>query len=140
LLELNILIPVKCGKDWALYKHKCVKYFNQAVKFQEAEEICESNNATLISIHSAEENEFIRSYVQNQPLSSTRVWIGLIKNVSDEFSWVDKSPVVYVNWDLGQPDNFGGSERYAQMLIDINGKWNDMFDYNYPFVCGFNSK
>jgi RAB protein geranylgeranyltransferase component A len=61
------LIAVKCESDWVQYKHKCVKYINQTVKYEEAEKICESNNSTLTSIHSAEEKEFIRSYVKKQP-------------------------------------------------------------------------
>ncbi len=81
------------------YKQRCVKYFNQKVKFLEAKKICESNNATLISIHSTEENEFIRNYVEEQPFSSTRVWIGLKRDSSGshEFVWVDKSPLEYIN-------------------------------------------
>ncbi len=111
-----------------------VKYFYPAVKFLEAENICESNNATLISIHSAEENEFIRNYIVEQPFSLTRVWIGLKTNIynSSEIVWVDKSPVDYVNWNLGEPDNEGGLELCAQMWIYRNGVWNDIPDDN---VC-----
>jgi hypothetical protein len=86
-----ILISVKCGKDWALYKHKCVKYFNQTVNFQEAENICESNKATMVSIHSDKDNEFIKSYVEKHASHSTKVWLGLKRNISDaqEFVWID---------------------------------------------------
>jgi hypothetical protein len=107
-----------------------------------AEKICESNNANLISIHSAEENEFIRSYVKKQPYYSTKVWIGLKRNTSGslEFFRIDKSPVDYVNWGINQPDNNGGLEPYIEMLIDENGMWNDMYHANFAFVCGFNCK
>ncbi len=111
-----------------------IKYFYPAVKFLEAENICESNNATLISIHSAKENEFIRNYIVEQPFSLTRVQIGLKTNIynSSEIVWVDKSPVDYVNWNLGEPDNEGGLELCAQMWIYRNGVWNDIPDDN---VC-----
>jgi uncharacterized protein involved in tolerance to divalent cations len=125
------LIPVECESDWVQYKHKCVKYFNQKVEFEVAEKICESNNANLISIHSAEENEFIRSYVKKHPSYSTK---------SLEFFWIDKSPVDYVNWGINQPDNNGGLEPYIEMLIDENGMWNDVYHANFAFVCGFNCK
>jgi hypothetical protein len=107
--------------------------------FERRKKICESNNSTLISIHSAEENEFIRSYVEKH---STRVWIGLERNISGshEFVWVDKSPVDYVNWSISQPDNFRGVEPYIEMLIDKNGSWNDRGHDNVEFVCGFNCK
>jgi hypothetical protein len=96
----------------------------------------------LISIHSAEENEFIRNYVEEQPSSSIRVWIGLKRNIysSHEFVWVDKSPVDYVNWRINRPDNWRGLENYIEMGIYENGTWNDMYDVDYAFVCGFNCK
>ncbi len=96
----------------------------------------------MISIHSAEENEFIRNYVAEQPFSLTRVWIGLKRNIygSREFVWADKSRVDYVNWNLGEPNNDGGSEPYVEMWIYRNGVWNDLIQDNLAFVCGFNCK
>jgi hypothetical protein len=94
----------------------------------------------LISIHSAEENDFIRNYVEEQPSLSIRVWIGLKRDiyVLHEFVWVDKSPVDYVNWRINQPDNAGGFEPYVELWID--GTWNDFIDDNIAFVCSFNCK
>ncbi len=96
----------------------------------------------MISIHSSEENEFIRNYVEEQPSHSTRVWIGLKRNIYDshEFVWVDGSPVDYVNWNLDEPNNDGGSERFVEMWIYVNGTWNDMENDNLAFICGFNCK
>jgi hypothetical protein len=96
----------------------------------------------LISTHSAEENEFIRNYVEEQPLSLTRVWIGLKRSIyaSHEFAWVDKSAVDYVNWNLGEPNNDGGFEPYVEMWIYRNGTWNDLVEDNLAFVYGFNCK
>jgi hypothetical protein len=96
----------------------------------------------LISIHSAEENEFIRNYVEYQPSSSVVVWLGFERNIfrSNELVWVDKSPVDYVNWNWGEPNNVGGSESYVEMWIYRNGTWNDRGDDNTSFVCSFNCK
>ncbi len=96
----------------------------------------------MISIHSAEENNFIRNYVEKQPSNQTRVWIGLKRNLSGskEFVWVDKSPVDYVNWFKDRPNNFGGFEHYIEMWIDENGEWNDIYANKFAFVCGFNCK
>ncbi len=95
----------------------------------------------MISIHSAEENEFIRNYVKEQPSSSTRVWIGLKRDsASHQFVWVDKSPVNYDNWGINEPNNVGGNEDYTLMMIYKNGTWNDIDDMNIAFVCGFNCK
>jgi len=106
-----------------------------------AEDFCKSNNATLISIHSAEENEFIRQYVEEKPSSSIVIWIGLKRHtyVFNEFVWVDKSPVDYKNWKLGEP-NIGGLRPYTGMWINENGIWIDIPDDNLAFVCSFNCK
>jgi hypothetical protein len=104
----------------------------------------------LISIHSAEENEFIRNYIEEQPSSSTRVWIGLKRSPdSHNFVWVDKSPVDYVNWNINEPDSSDRtvrtdrSDRWFQYCAEmlINGMWDDDADYvNNEFVCGSNCK
>jgi hypothetical protein len=95
----------------------------------------------LISIHSAEENEFIRTYVVKQPSSSTRVWIGLKQRFSQGFRWIDKTPFDYINWSSGEPSNSGAGEPYAEMLIDNYGMWNDQSDCNHcnnAFICQIN--
>ncbi len=132
----------KCDNDWVQYKQRCVKYFKQKVEFQVAAVTCESNNATLISIHSAEENEFIRKYVEKQPSSSIVIWIGLKRNIydSNKLIWVDNSPVDYKNWNLGEPNNIAGLEPYTGMWINEDGRWNDIPDDNLAFVCGLNCK
>jgi len=109
-----------------------------------AEVICESNNAALISIHSTEENEFIRNYVeQSSPSAKIDIWIGLKRDISfsNEFVWVDKSPVDYYNWGFRAGSNI--SKLYTVMQIYKRGLWKDLDhddDNTFPFVCGFNCK
>jgi hypothetical protein len=96
----------------------------------------------LISIHSAEENDFIRNYVEEQPSSTIRVWIGLrrsIYSLNEWFVWVDKSLVDYVNWFSPEPDNKLGLKPYVVMWI-LNGEWTDWNEDKFAFVCGFNCK
>jgi hypothetical protein len=89
----------------------------------------------MVSIHSGEENEFVRSYVQKQAEYSKRVWIGLKRNISQGFKWIDKSAFDYSKWNYNQPDNAVRSELYVEMLINENGVWNDLSDNNLAFIC-----
>ncbi len=91
----------------------------------------------MISIHSAEENEFIRNYVEEQSSSSVYMWIGLKKNTSNsyQFGWVDNSPLDFFNWN-----QLNGYLRHAEMWIYGNGTWNDIDDENSSFTCAFNCK
>jgi hypothetical protein len=93
----------------------------------------------MVSIHSDEENEFIRSYVEKRP-DYTSVWIGLKRNISDpqEFVWVDKSPFDYWKWSINEPNNAGGNEPYVEMRINGHGLWKDSSDNNYTFFCEIN--
>jgi hypothetical protein len=89
----------------------------------------------MVSIHSDEENEFIRSYVKKMPSFPTKVWLGLKKDTNQVFKWIDKSPFDYSKWNYNQPDNSVGSELYVEMSINENGVWNDLSDNNLAFIC-----
>ncbi len=93
----------------------------------------------MISIHSDEEIEFIRSYVKTQFKHSAKVWIGLERNISQGFRWIDKSPFDYSKWKLNEPNNAGGFQPYVEMSINEYGTWNDLSDtyVNNAFICQF---
>jgi len=94
----------------------------------------------MVSIHSDEENEYIRSYVEKYSDYTTRVWIGLKRNISDpqEFVWVDKSPFDYSKWSSNEPNNAGRNEPYVEMWINGKGLWNHSSDNNYTVICEIN--
>ena len=73
----------------------------------------------LASIHSAEENSFIKTFVS----AFDYVWIGL-NDMSTEgtFQWTDASPTNYTNWAASQPGNQNDSD-CVFMLRD--GTWDD---------------
>jgi hypothetical protein len=80
----------------------------------------------MISIHSAEENEFIRKLVKNQSSDTIEFWIGAKRKTFglQKFGWINKSPFDYTNWDSGEPNNYGGNEHYVEMVVS-SGVWND---------------
>jgi hypothetical protein len=92
----------------------------------------------MVSIHSDEENEFIRSYVEKHASHSTKVWLGLKRNISQGFEWIDKSPFDYRKWSFNESDNAGSNEPYVEMWINGNGLWNYSSDNNYTFICEIN--
>ena len=55
----------------------------------------------------------------------TRVWIGLNQLSGYGFVWSDTSPISYVNWASGEPNNQNGEN-----CVDLNavsGFWNGKF-------------
>jgi len=79
----------------------------------------------LATIRSMEENEFIRANVLGFDGADRRGWIGL-NDVEEEgnFVWVSGEPVVFTNWDPGEPNNTPFPENYVEMF-GSNGRWND---------------
>ena len=86
-----------------------------------------------MSIHSAQENEFVRSLLGNKD-----VFVGFSdSDVEATFVWVDGSTVTYTNWDTGEPNDDNGMGDCV-IVLRTSGKWNDtpciMW---YEFMCKF---
>ncbi|KAI2660737.1 Ladderlectin [Labeo rohita] len=75
---------------------------------------CQSLGASLASVHSKLENDFLLSLL---PSSSTQSWDG-------EWMWSDGTPYDYTNWCSVEP-NVGGSENCMEINWTINHCWND---------------
>jgi C-type mannose receptor len=62
-------------------------------------------------------------------LRSSNVWIGFNRNTANinTFQWSDNSPITFLNWDSGQPDNFNNNEFCIEMRT--SQKWNDISCY-----------
>jgi hypothetical protein len=98
-----------------------------------SEALAVSLGGHLVSIGSAEEQEFVHSNFGNLGGVDRRIWIGF-NDVSLEgsFEWSDGTPVKYTNWNPGEPNNSGGVEDYAE-LLGSNGRWNDLNDAGAGF-------
>ncbi|XP_070702982.1 lactose-binding lectin l-2-like [Pempheris klunzingeri] len=83
------------------FSHECIA---TRMTWAGAELHCVSEGANLVSNHSLEEHEFVRSLMRG-------TWIGL-SDVHKEggWTWSDGCAVKFVFWSLGQPDNAGENE------------------------------
>ena len=93
---------------------------DSAKSWWKAQNEAQSKGGNLASIHSAAENEFIRSTFG----SYGNLHIGLTDYGSEgTFYWIDGTSVGYTNWNPGEPNNFL-NEDYVEMYSG-SGKWND---------------
>ncbi|RWR99248.1 perlucin 5-like protein, partial [Dinothrombium tinctorium] len=77
----------------------------------------------MLSIHSKDENDFIKSLID----SSTNYWLGAIQLSANvlSFAWSDGSDFNYSNWKPGQPNgNYGNAHDCVAITIDKLG-WMD---------------
>uniref|UniRef100_A0AC34RMY9 C-type lectin domain-containing protein n=1 Tax=Panagrolaimus sp. JU765 TaxID=591449 RepID=A0AC34RMY9_9BILA len=89
----------------------CYKMFAKStLNFTDASNICQNQNANLVSIHSDAENSLIGKLTTiGIPLdwSIAGVWIGLTYNTT--WTWTDGTPFDYQAWGSGDPDHIGSS-------------------------------
>ena len=92
---------------------------------------CVSLGSLLATIHSREENDFVRTLIPDQ------AWLGANDIVLDG-TWVWEDGVEwggFTPWLSGEPDG-GDNEQCLHMIYDSTGEWNDASCSNQKhFVC-----
>ena len=95
--------------------------------------------AKIIKPNEKAQNDVIQKIMQdstNEHAPWSPYWIGLRQHCGGcEYEWSNFSPVDYVNWGTGEPNNSGEGEDCGSFLA-WDGKWNDD-DCNkgFQFVC-----
>ena len=98
------------------------KIYADSMTWDEAELYCEGLGGHLLTINSADEQEFVDMALLPQETTKYMHWIGLYDDGTNEnWRWVTDEDVVFTNWNPGEPtDNF--QDKAA--VLD-NGKWLD---------------
>ncbi|BFZ06471.1 hypothetical protein BsWGS_09509 [Bradybaena similaris] len=86
-----------------------------------ARQNCLNMGADLVSITGSDENGFL-TFMSNK-ISTNNFWIGLNDLDLETFGWIDSSPLIYVSWDINEPDDAYGEEKCVE--INSQGLWND---------------
>uniref|UniRef100_A0A3Q0STL8 C-type lectin domain-containing protein n=1 Tax=Amphilophus citrinellus TaxID=61819 RepID=A0A3Q0STL8_AMPCI len=126
-----------CPMFWWNYNDRCYKYVATHMTWADAEIYCLSEGANLVSVHSEDEHNFVKSLIQNFDHAGGLTWIGLSdKHKEGTWMWSDGCPLHFVNWSPTQPDNEGGNENCGHTNVVIDKKWNDYkCDIALPSVC-----
>ncbi|KAL1021872.1 hypothetical protein UPYG_G00019130 [Umbra pygmaea] len=95
------------GKDsWVEYQGQCyafnMTFFNYSVyDMENARSICEKLDAKLLTIKTKEENDFVSGYMVENPLITSRVWLGMdLDKHGQPVGWVDGSTLAFSNWEM----------------------------------------
>uniref|UniRef100_A0A1I7YDX9 C-type lectin domain-containing protein n=1 Tax=Steinernema glaseri TaxID=37863 RepID=A0A1I7YDX9_9BILA len=137
-----------CPDRWAFFNqtNSCFKYIKQRSTWKAAEEFCITKGAHMVSIHSEEENNFVKGMseivgVDDQRLS---IWLGgYSPNKDNVFVWTDGTPWNFT-WFHPQEPNMIGRENCIEVFrcggyMDIC--WNNIECewYRTGFVCKKNA-
>ncbi|XP_054618809.1 C-type lectin BpLec-like [Dunckerocampus dactyliophorus] len=127
-----------CPLFWFSFNGRCYKYVSTGMKWADAELHCMSQKAHLVSIHSLEEDNFVKVLIRNFDPAEKDTWIGL-SDVHKEgrWMWSDGSRVNFGLWSPNQPDNYNGYEHCVATNYRNGRKWNDghCTNNNFAFVC-----
>ncbi|XP_036948897.1 lactose-binding lectin l-2-like [Acanthopagrus latus] len=126
-----------CPMFWYSFNGRCYKYVSTHLTWADAELYCVSEGANLVSIHSREEEDFVKSLVKNFDHGEGPTWIGLSDIHKDgRWMWSDGCAVDFVFWNAGEPNNYGGSEPCVHNNHGTDRRWNDcLCSGTYPSVC-----
>lgn len=93
---------------------------NDYANWNDSKESCEQIGMHLVTITSAEENNF----VENISMQLT-IWLGLSDaNSEGNWYWITGEPLNYTHWNTGEPNNAYEGEDYGEMVNE--GYWNDI--------------
>ncbi|NXS00842.1 MRC1 protein, partial [Oxylabes madagascariensis] len=136
-------VPVAtCAEGWdrASQADSCLKFFvregNQKKSWFEAEEFCREIGGNLVTINTREDQILLWQLASDKGLNTQAFWIGLfLLNPDGGFAWIDGSPVIYENWEEGEPNNYEELEHCVMLNRVPQMHWNylrcphcDMFD------------
>ncbi|MCC6285977.1 MAG: hypothetical protein IT439_11880 [Phycisphaerales bacterium] len=159
---MNRLIPLLCGLSTCLGTAMGTPvrwrtqdggngHFYEVIRdrvagWNDSRQLAISAGGYLATITSAGEQRFVESLLVSAGALSGGYWIGLRETIIEgEYMWITGEPLVFTNWEPGEPNNFLGLENHGHILWTASpseptfhrrGHWNDASDdiiYNPAF-------
>ena len=136
LLGLAVAAPAQAAKDAPgrpdVFRGHFYHVVNEPLTWHEAVAYCEQDGGNLVTINSAEEDQFVYNLA---PYG----WLGASDEaVEGTWVWVTGEPFSYTNWAPYEPNNLDGVEHYLSYWGDeYPGQWNDMPTSVQTFVCEY---
>ena len=100
------------------------------MNWEEAEALCVTEEAHLVSIRDREENDFV---FQRFRLSMGKIWLGGLATCPgcNDWTWTDGSVFSFTYWEGGEPNNGGPTIYIPEDCIEMGyfasrpDQWND---------------
>ncbi|XP_049583878.1 CD302 antigen isoform X1 [Syngnathus scovelli] len=131
LLQLQAAWMGDCpadGRTWVPFQDRCYHFVHgdedklKVYNFEAAKSLCPKSE--LLSIQSAEENDFVVKYSPEVWKGKVNLWLGMYYDTNSEgMMWLDEEPVKFTNWEPGSsPSDFVPMETCVALHSDT-GKW-----------------
>ncbi|XP_070610690.1 C-type lectin mannose-binding isoform-like [Erythrolamprus reginae] len=129
-----------CPDGWLPMNGFCYKVNDEPKTWNDAKMFCRKlkPGCNLASIHSEAGSGNLAQYVSDYITKKVDVWIGLSDlQKTGTWDWSDRSPLNYLSWDEGEPNNQKDNEYCVELLSETGYlKWNDApCESSLPFLC-----
>ncbi|XP_071957852.1 uncharacterized protein [Antedon mediterranea] len=115
-----VILKDNCPYDWKLLEDTCYFLDGSLLNWNDSNAFCQKQNASLVSITTQIENEYIKQLAQDKLYDY--IWIGLsFQSFSRNWYWITEEILLYKNWQ-GTPDNAMGECAY---FYTSNGFWSN---------------
>ena len=111
---------------------------HESMSWAEANRHARSLGGHLVTINDEEEHLFVAELARSHRF--VHLFIGLSDEADEgHFVWANGEPLVYTNWNSGEPNNAGLGENYVNLEQKYGFRWNDHPDFNigWPFLVEF---
>ncbi|XP_073927030.1 secretory phospholipase A2 receptor isoform X2 [Castor canadensis] len=143
------LLPLHCGSKrewickiprdapWLFYQNAEYLFHTHTAEWPAFKFVCGWLRGDLLSIHSAQEQEFIYSKIKVLSKYGTNWWNGLQEEqANDEIHWTDGSPVTYQNWDQGRDRSMNNQSQRCGFISSTTGLWgSEECSVSMPAIC-----
>ncbi|KAG7492263.1 hypothetical protein MATL_G00012690 [Megalops atlanticus] len=124
----------ECEVGWQSFQRGCYRLTAEKKDWHEAQKTCHRMDASLVSIHTLPELEFIIRHLKKDV---DELWIGLHDTkMQMNFEWSDRTPVIFTYWHPFEPNNFRNTQEDCVTLWGPEGRWNDSpCNLSLPSIC-----
>ncbi|KAM9426546.1 lectin-like [Pholidichthys leucotaenia] len=124
-----------CPDGWTWYDNKCYRFINAPKTWPEAQMYCQFDGANLASVHSQEDDHYLRSLTKVDH-DFPETWIGGTDAVMMDFwMWSDGTKFYYDNWDH---EHHRQDERGCCLKMNYHYDWKwapAACNATLPFIC-----
>ena len=125
-----------------IYNGHLYELYDHRATFAHARVTASQKGGHLVSITSSGEQTAVMNLIKGDSgwdYSGMGWYIGASDSAKEgTWKWDSGEAFSYKNWNTGEPNNAGGAENYAAVLI--NGKWNDVTGSGYfPYVVEYDT-
>ncbi|XP_047457553.1 CD302 antigen [Mugil cephalus] len=118
------------GRTWVPFRDRCYYFVHgeeDAIKsytYARAKSLCQGYE--LLSVQSAEENDFVVKYSPSVWKGRVNVWLGMYYDTNSEnMRWLSEDPVQFTNWEDSYPSDLLPMETCVSLHSDT-GKWENV--------------